>query len=58
MQKSTYVSFGEIKKFKLGLASVSGTKEGTLLSFTETNNKEVLWYSVYSLEKALLNEQW
>ena len=25
---------------------------------TETNNKEVLWYSVYSLEKALLNEKW
>ena len=54
MQKS----FGEIKKFKLSLASVSGNKEGKLLSFIETNNKEVLWYSVYSLEKPLLNKQW
>ena len=58
MQKSTYVCFGEIKKFKLGLASVSGNKEGKLLSFTETNNKEVWWYSVYSLEKAPLNKRW
>ena len=39
MQKSTYVCFGEIKKFKLGLASVSGNKEGKLLSFTETTKK-------------------